>query len=115
MTEKSCSKCLEVKPLEAFNKHPNMQSGLLNMCRACKLRREQERTAMKITLSVSARRRIGIDPMPAKRLRGENEATPAGSDLFKRVAYVPSLHNPPVNQRQGSQHSHIKSRTPFHD
>ena len=115
MTEKSCSKCLELKPLEAFPRHPNMKAGILNMCSACKLRRERERTAMTITLSASARRRIGVDPMPAKRVRGKNEATPAGNDLFKRVAYVPSLHNPPAHQRPGSDHSQIKSRTPFND
>jgi len=110
MTEKSCSKCLQVKPLEAFNKHPNMKDGILNMCRTCGAARTR---AAPITLSASARRRIGIDPMPAKRLRGKNEATPAGNDLFKRVAYVPSLHNPPAHQRPGSDHSQIKSRTPF--
>ena len=101
--------------MEDFPSHPNMKSGLLNMCKACKLRREQERTAMKITLSASARRRIGIDPMPDKRARAENEATPAGSDLFLRVAYVPARDNPPRHQRPGSDHSHIQSRTPSND
>ena len=113
---KTCSKCLVEKKEEAFQLHSNMKDGILNMCRTCKAAAAYARkAAAAITLSAAARRRIGIDPMPDKRVRAENEATPPGSDLFRRALYVPSLHNPPTHQRPGSDHSQIKSRTPFND
>jgi len=111
---KTCSKCLVEKKEEAFQLHSNMKDGILNMCRTCRAAAAYARKeAAAITLSAAARRRIGVDPMPDKRVRAENEALPQTHHTKK--TYVPLRDNPPSHARPGSDHSHIKSRTPFRD
>ena len=36
LTEKTCSSCGEVKPLEAFHRHPNCVSGRNSKCKECR-------------------------------------------------------------------------------
>jgi hypothetical protein len=45
VSQKACFKCGEIKPLDAFYRHPQMSDGRLNKCKVCTRRDVQENYA----------------------------------------------------------------------
>ena len=92
-----------------------MKSGYVNICTDCKsaAQRKQREQSVTIKLSEAARRRIGVDPMPGKRVRHPHEAMPPENNLWKRDVLT-SADMGAINQRAGSDlAAMLPSRGPF--
>jgi hypothetical protein len=92
-----------------------MKSGYVNICIDCKsaAQRKQREQSVTIKLSEAARRRIGVDPMPEKRVRHQHEAMPPENNLWKRDVLT-AADMGVVHQRAGSDlAARLPSRGPF--
>jgi len=84
MTEKTCFKCKELKPLESFYKHPEMKDGRLNKCKECNKKDVRENYASHRQHYQEYERRRANSPshIKAKKIYAKTEA---GKAAFSRA------------------------------
>jgi len=93
MTEKQCFKCLSVKPLNEFYKHPQMPDGHLNKCKDCTKNDVKENRLAKIEYYKQYDKQRGMRPDRVE-MRKLYQASDQGKQILKKLRTRYAEKNP---------------------